>query len=1249
MKPPCKARVLRLVAHTLALGYVTSSALNTAAATPSWTQLPGARYQSLTLSSSNHIGFTRLSSTSTGLSFSNTLHTARAANNRILENGSGVAIGDVDGDGLPDIFLASIEGASRLYRNLGHLRFVDITPTAGVACEGQASTGVSFADIDGDRDLDLLVNAIGGGTRAFLNDGNGRFSEVLGSRLVRRFGSTSMALADFDGDGDLDLYVTNYRTDTYKDNAPGSKPVAQMVDGKVVVTPPDRFIPVLAKAGGVEVIEQGERDFLYLNDGKGNFLPVSWTSGAFLDEDGKALTKPPLEWGLSVMFRDLNQDGFPDIFVCNDFFHFPDRIWLSEMGRRFRAAPREAFRELSMSSMAVDVADINRDGFDDLLVVDMLSREHGSRHRQKANMMGGELNLPTHDPRFRPEVPRNTLFLNRGDGTYAEIAQLSGLEATEWSWGVLFLDVDLDGFEDVLVATGNDHDVLDADTLKELSTLREAPSAENRLKNLRKFPSLPRHKLAFRNNRDLTFSDTSNPWGFADLGVTTGMACGDLDNDGDLDVVVNQLNGEAGIYRNDATVPRIAVSLQGLPPNTAGIGSRIVLHNAQLTQAQEIIAGGRYLSSDQALRVFAAPTNSSPMTLEVRWRSGRISRLEAVQPGRRYEVIEAEAATTLPTSTTATVAPPQTPTPSAPLWFTDVSARLSHVHTEKPFQDFDRQALMSRRLSKLGPGVAWVDLDGDGIEDLVVGTGNGGRLAAWRNDGNGQFSSFPWTGRLDGFRDDTAGLAGIGLTGKAQLVIGLASYESDPGAPNSFLSLDTPSLTSQALPAIPGASTGPIALADIDGDGDLDLFVGERVNPGHYPAPVGARLYRNANGRWFEDQAQPFKSIGLVSAAVFTDLDHDGFPDLALACEWAAPRVFHNDHGQFSEITQQWGLTSWTGWWNGVTAADFDGDGQLDLAFSNWGRNTRFQHSIQQRPIKAWFGDLDGSGTFDLIECVFDEPLRHYVPWRSFDILGRALPTITERATTYRAYGTNTIESLLGTSFTNASSVEARTLDSMVFLNRGKAAAKPIPLPIEAQFAPAFAVSAGDIDGDGHEDLLLSQNFFDVEYETSRYDAGTGVWLRGLGTGLFKAVPPGESGIRVYGEQRGAALSDFDGDGRLDWVVTQNSGETKLLQNSRGRPGLRCRLNAGPSNPWGVGCTARLVLKSGARSPAKEVHAGSGYWSQDSAVLIFATLDQDPPTFVEVRWPGGKTSRHTIPERAKELRITPETAPERIN
>ena len=426
------------------------------AATPlSWQAIPGGRSAAITLPGAGKTGFTLLPSTQTGITFSNVLNLERYTTNQIFLNGSGVAAGDIDGDGWCDLFFCGIDRSNVLYRNLGGWKFQDVTSETGLAAPPRGCSGAALADIDGDGDLDLILNVVGIGTEIFLNDGEGHFGRT--ATLNRNRGPMSLAVADIDGDGDLDLYVTNYRSDTIRDQ-PTTRIEGEHINGQMVVqkingrpaTAPDLTNRLTLDATG-KVLEHGEVDAFYLNDGKGNFTPISFTDGTFLDEDGKPLAQPPYDWGLSVMFRDINGDGAPDIYVCNDF-HSPDHLWLNDGQGKFRAAHRLALRHISMFSMGIDFADINRDGFDDFFVADMLPRTHHARHTQTANY------APQFSPigsiADRPQYSFNTLQLNRGDGTFAEIAHYSGLESSDWSWTPIFLDVDLDGYEDLLITTG---------------------------------------------------------------------------------------------------------------------------------------------------------------------------------------------------------------------------------------------------------------------------------------------------------------------------------------------------------------------------------------------------------------------------------------------------------------------------------------------------------------------------------------------------------------------------------------------------------------------------------------------------------------------------------------------------------------------------------------------------------------------------------------------------------------------------
>jgi hypothetical protein len=650
-------------------------------------------------------------------------------------------------------------------------------------------------------------------------------------------------------------------------------------------------------------------------------------------------------------------------------------------------------------------------------------------------------------------------------------------------------------------------------------------------------------------------------------------------------------------------------------------------------QSQEVACGGLYLSGSDPMRVFAAG-KSQNMTIEVTWRNDRKSVVRDVKPDRMYEIAEAGAA---PGETNP-------PAQEVKLFFKDVSQLISHRHHQEFYDDFARQALLPWQLSQDGPGVGWVDLRGDKREELVIGSSRGGELGVYVYDGKGGMRHLRASAILP---DDVTGIAGWsrGTNGRA-LVVGRDNYETSSNPPSASVFSYVPTPQEQDLPRAT-ASTGPLAVADIYGDGNLDLFVGGRVIPGRYPEAADSRLYRNVGGhlQLDEENSRLLEKVGLVSGAVWSDLDGGGYPELILACEWGPIRVFKNQAGHLHEITKDLGLDQYTGWWRGVTTGDIDGDGRLDIIASNWGLNSDYQAASNQ-PVRLYYGDFSGNDSLDLIEAVFDPLHQVEIPRRMRNILANAYPPLLGQFPTTKAYTEATMEQILAVLPKPAGQVQATTLASTVFFNRSNHF-EAVELPYEAQIAPAFAVNVGDFDGDENEDIFLSQNFFEMAplavvnmlrlpQSGGRLDAGRGLWLRGTGGGKLEAVPGQKSGILVYGEQRGAALCDFDGDGRVDLAVSQNGAETKLYQNVLGKPGLRVRLNGPPGNPDGVGAMMRLVF-GGRMGPAREIHGGSGYWSQDSAVQVLGC--PETPTEIWIRWPGGKTTTSPIPDGAKEITV----------
>jgi hypothetical protein len=1104
--------------------------------------------------------------------------------------GSGLAIGALNRDGVLYLYVANKTRPNKLFKQVAPFKFVDVTDEAGVAGPAAANgvgwkTGVTMADFNNDGFLDIYVCRYNAPNLLYLNDGHGHFKEVghqAGVDLVS--GSVVGAFEDYDRDGKLDLFVLTNIQDARRS--------------------PD-----------------GEPCHLYHNRGDGTFEEVSGKAG---------ISREPGH-GHSATWFDYNGDGWPDLYVTCDFTG-PDHLYRNNGDGTFTDVLATAVPHTTWFSMGSDAADINNDGQPDLFVAEMAGTTH---FKSKVAMgdMGGLVSYM--DTLVTPQYMKNAVFLNSGADRFLEMAKMTGLGSTDWSWSPRFEDLDNDGWVDLHVTNGMVRPFIDSDLLNRIKKLQ---SQREIIALMKSQPPQRETHLAFHNDHNLHFTKVQKDWGLDHTGVSFGSAFADLDNDGDLDLVYVNFDDTVSLYRNDCPAGNsIIVQLKGAVSNKFGVGAQAFVRTEQGVQTRRITVARGALSSSEPVMHFGLGTSPSVAELEIRWPSGLVQKFPNLPANHRYLITEPAGPARLPAAITSR--------PVDHGLFQD-NARamgLDFVNQERVFDDMRRQSLLPNRMNTLGGGLAWGDANADGHPDLFFAGAAGHGSALYLNDGQGHFARShqqqPWDDTIE--REAMSALfLDVNRDGAMDLLVISGGVEADKGSDllRSHLYLNDGHGKFTEAPAsqfsLPPSSSSVACAADFRHNGSLGVFIGGRVVPGEYPTSPESVLLENRDGNLVDvtDTACPaLRHCGMVTSALWTDADGDGWVDLLVAGEWMPLRLFHNNHdGTFAEATAEAGLDKQTGWWNSLTAADVNGDGFIDYIAGNVGLNTKYR-ATDEHPVHLYYADIENTGKPQIIEGEYEGD--KLFPVRGRSCSSRAMPSLREKFPTFHDFGAALLPDIYTPEkLARGLHLTANQLASGVFLNDGHGHFTFRELPRLAQTSPIFGLAAADFNGDGHIDLVAVQNFSGPQVETGRFDGGISLLLLGDGQGGFTPATPQQSGISIPGEGRGVALGDWNQDGRPGLVITRIN-ENALAFTNRGKPDGRSfaiALTGEPGNPNAIGSRITVHFKDGT-AQAFEIYAGSGYLSQSEPLAFFSFAAGNLPVTIDVIWPDGTRTSHPFP------------------
>ena len=1019
-----------------------------------------------------------------------------------FNNGAGVAAGDINNDGFIDLYFTSNQKSNKLYLNKGNLIFEDITDAAGVAGDGNWKMGVTMADVNGDGYLDIYVCHVGnyknlfGKNQLFINQGDLTFRDEAHEYGLDFEGfSTQAAFFDYDLDGDLDMYLLNHSVHTSR------------------------------SYGGVSLRSESDLragDRLYRHDmteGKHVFTDVTSRAGIYSSQIG---------YGLGVNICDINNDGFPDIYVSNDF-HEDDYLYINNRNGTFSDKLTEFIAHTTRSSMGNDIGDINNDSFLDIIVLDMLPDNEKIR-KQSGGEDDYELFEIKKDFGYYYQYVRNNLQLNLGDGLFSEIGLLAGVYSTDWSWSPLFCDVDNDGWKDIFITNGIYRRANDLDYIKFLTGgNRYFPTKDNtNVPNSILYEKMPLHpniNYIFKNNRDLTFLNMAKEWGFDRLSYSNGASYADLDNDGDLDLIVNNINDHAFIYRNNSQNLTgnhfLSVRFKGGGMNTRAIGTRVTIYIDGQKQLLEQFPTRGFMSSVPDVLHFGLGSATNIDSIIVRW------------PDLSEQVLKNIAADTI---LILNIADAKKNTVSErkekediKLFRKTIIPGLEYRHIEDGYTDLHREKLIPHSLSEEGPPIAVGDINGDGLEDLFIGGAKGQPASIFMQNKNGSFRELdmPIFVRERFSEDIDAAFFDADGDGDPDLYIVRGGNEFPAGDPflSDLLLINNKGELSRSkkgtLPyiAFNGSCVRP---ADFDNDGDIDLFVGSRSVPGAYGwSPEQFLLENDGSGKFSnvtDKRINEIKYSGMVTDAQWVDYDYDGDKDLIVTGEWMKIMVYRNEKGYFKDVTNESGLDNTSGWWYCINACDIDMDGDMDLIGGNLGLNSILKASISE-PVVLFLNDFDNNGSPDPLISYYQDGLCY--PFAPFDELADQINVLRTTFPNYSDFGGKTVQEIFGSNILERSIIKkAELFESCLFVNNGDKTFSIVKLPIEAQFSPVRSIVVDDFNKDGINDMAIAGNNYSVRPSYGRYDASYGWCLLGEEDYRFKSLMPSTSGLIIKGDAR---------------------------------------------------------------------------------------------------------------------------------